>query len=158
MSYPAKVRGSRGSYPRTGRQRWSDALSAECVTFTTEDWDSGSLAFTLTTGSNVTGPTASSDRHALFPACYCPVGLSAAGKLVAQAPPSSASRLHRGCNDAPHGAHATSQFPSIALKHDQRPLQDATIQGVLLGHSIVLQHRLESIPRGITCQSLHLST
>jgi hypothetical protein len=41
----------------------------------------------------------------LTPACYCPVGLSASGKLVTQTRPSSASRLNRGCDDAPHGAH-----------------------------------------------------
>lgn len=52
----------------------------------------------------------------LVPACSGPVDLSVAGKLVAQAPPSSASRLRRGCNDAPHGAHRTCDFHHIRLK------------------------------------------
>jgi hypothetical protein len=85
-------------------------------TFTPGDWGSGSLAFTLSAGSNVTGRTASSDRRAFLPACYCPVGLSTAGKLVAQTPPSSVSRLHRGCDDAPHGAHRACHFHGTRLK------------------------------------------
>ncbi len=80
------------------------------LTFTPEDWDSGSLAFALSAGSNATCRTASCDSRAFLPACSCPVGLSAAGKLVAQAPPSSASRLHRGCDDAPHGAHRACEL------------------------------------------------
>jgi hypothetical protein len=102
---PCEGAWAHSSCPRTGRHRWSDAASGGCVTFTTEDWDSGSLAFTITTGSSVTSPPASSGCHTFIPACYCSVSLSAAGKLVAQAPPSSVSRLYRGCNDAPHGAH-----------------------------------------------------
>src|SRR5262249_24479211 len=43
------------------------------------------------------------------------VGLSTAGKLVAQTPPSSASRLSRGCADAPHGAHRACEFPRTRL-------------------------------------------
>jgi hypothetical protein len=85
------------------------------LTFTPEDWDSGSLAFALSAGSNATCRTASCDSRAFLPACSCPVGLSAAGKLVAQAPPSSASRLHRGCDDAPHGAHRTCDLHHIRL-------------------------------------------
>jgi hypothetical protein len=75
------------------------------LTFTTWDWGSSSLAFTLSAGSNAAYRTASSGSRALLPACSGPVGLSAAGKLVAQAPPSSASWLRQGCDDAPHGAH-----------------------------------------------------
>ncbi len=84
-------------------------------TFTPGDWVSGSLAFTMMAGFNATGPTASLDRHVVVPACYCPVGLSASGKLVTQAPPSSTSRLHRVCNDAPHGAHPACSFQSTRL-------------------------------------------
>jgi hypothetical protein len=77
------------------------------VTFTPGDWDSSSLAFTVSAGSNATCRTAPSGSRAVLPACSCPVGLSASGKLVAQTLPSSVSRLHRGCDDAPHGAHRT---------------------------------------------------
>jgi hypothetical protein len=77
------------------------------LTFTTGDWDSGSLAFTMSAGSNATCRTAPSGSRAFLPACSGPVGLSTAGKLVAQTPPSSVSRLNRGCADAPHGAHRT---------------------------------------------------
>lgn len=73
--------------------------------FTTGDWDSGSVAFTVSVGSNATGSTASWNSRALLPACSCPFSLSASGQLVAQTPPSSVSRLNRGCDDAPHGAH-----------------------------------------------------
>jgi len=75
------------------------------VTFTPGDWDSSRLAFTLSAGSNATCRTAPSGSRAVLPAGACPVGLSAAGQLVAHTPPSSVSRLHRGCDDAPHGAH-----------------------------------------------------
>ena len=75
------------------------------LTFTTGDWGSSSLAFTMSAGSNPTCRTAPSGSHAFLPACSGPVGLSTAGKLVAQTPPSSVSRLNRGCADAPHGAH-----------------------------------------------------
>src|SRR3954451_10547179 len=74
-------------------------------TFTTGDWGLSSLAFTVSTGSNATCRTASSDSRAFLPACSGPVGLSTAGKLVPHTPPSSVSRLRRGCADAPHGAH-----------------------------------------------------
>jgi hypothetical protein len=84
-------------------------------TFTTGDWGSSSLAFTISAGSNAACRTASSDSRAFLPACSGPVGLSAAGKLVAQAPPSSASWLRQGCDDAPHGAHRTSTFRWIRL-------------------------------------------
>ena len=77
------------------------------LTFTTGDWGSSSLAFAVSAGSNAASRTASSDSRAFLPACSGPVGLSAAGKLVAQAPPSSASWLRQGCDDAPHGAHCT---------------------------------------------------
>ena len=76
-------------------------------TFTTGDWGSSSLAFTVSAGSNAACRTAPSGSRALLPACSGPVGLSTAGKLVAQTPPSSVSRLNRGCADAPHGAHRT---------------------------------------------------
>jgi hypothetical protein len=75
------------------------------LTLTTGDWDSSNQAFTMSAGSNATCGTASSHSCALLPACSCPVDLSIAGKLVAQTPPSSASRLRRGYDDAPHGAH-----------------------------------------------------
>jgi hypothetical protein len=84
-------------------------------TFTTGDWGSSSLAFTISAGSNAACRTASSDSRAFLPACSGPVGLSTAGKLVAQAPPSSASWLRQGCDDAPHGAHRTSTFRWIRL-------------------------------------------
>jgi hypothetical protein len=77
------------------------------LTFTTGDWDSSRLAFTVSAGSNATCRIAPSGRRAVLPACSCPVGLSAAGQLVAHTRPSSVSRLHRGCDDAPHGAHRT---------------------------------------------------
>jgi hypothetical protein len=79
-------------------------------TFTTGDWDSSNQAFTMSAGSNATCPTASSSSGAFLPACSCPVGLSTAGKLVAQTPPSSVSRLSRGYDDAPHGAHRAGAF------------------------------------------------
>ena len=85
------------------------------LTFTTGDWDSGSLAFTMSAGSNATCRTAPSGSHAFLPACSGPVGLSTAGKLVAQTPPSSVSRLNRGCADAPHGAHRACEFPRTRL-------------------------------------------
>jgi hypothetical protein len=81
-------------------------------TFTTGDWGSSSLAFTVSAGSNAACRTASSDSRALLPACSGPVGLSTAGQLVAQAPPSSASWLRQGCDDAPHGAHRACSFPA----------------------------------------------
>jgi hypothetical protein len=84
-------------------------------TFTTGDWDSSNQAFTMSAGSNATCSTASSHSCALLPACSCPVGLSTAGKLVAQTPPSSVSRLNRGYDDAPHGAHRTCHFRGIRL-------------------------------------------
>src|SRR5713226_5246616 len=74
---------------------------------TTGDWDSSNQAFTMSAGSNATCGTASSHSCALLPACSCSVDLSIAGKLVAQTPPSSVSRLNRGCDNAPHGAHRT---------------------------------------------------
>jgi hypothetical protein len=87
------------------------------LTFTTGDWASSSLAFTVSAGSNATCHSASSGSRAVLPACSGPVGLSAAGKLVAQAPPSSASRLRRGCDDAPHGAHRACELsPHAALQ------------------------------------------
>src|SRR5439155_2161394 len=90
-------------------------------TFTTEDWDSSSLAFTISAGSNATCRTAPSHSRAFLPACYCPVGLSTAGQLVAQTPPSSASRLDRGCDDAPHGAHRACDVNRIRLKQTTIP-------------------------------------
>jgi hypothetical protein len=86
-------------------------------TLTTGDWDSSNQAFTMSAGSNATCGTASSHSYALLPACSCPVDLSIAGKLVAQTPPSSVSRLHRGYDDAPHGAHCagTSQLTQLPL-------------------------------------------
>src|SRR5207244_12965066 len=75
------------------------------LTLTTGDWDSSNQAFTVSAGSNATCGTTSSHSCALLPACSCPVDLSIAGKLVAQTPPSIVSRLHRGYDDAPHGAH-----------------------------------------------------
>ena len=77
------------------------------VTFTTGDWDSSNQAFTMSAGSNATCGTASFHSCALLPACSCPVDLSIAGKLLAQTSPSSVSRLSRGYDDAPHGAHRT---------------------------------------------------
>ncbi len=77
----------------------------QVFTLTTGDWDSSNQAFTMSAGSNTTCGTASSHSCALLPACSCPVDLSIAGKLVAQTPPSSVSRLSRGYDDAPHGAH-----------------------------------------------------
>ena len=84
-------------------------------TFTPGDWGSSSLAFTVSAGSNAACRTASSDSRAFLPACSGPVGLSTAGKLVAQAPPSSASWLRQGCDDAPHGAHRACEFPRTRL-------------------------------------------
>ena len=87
----------------------------QVFTLTTGDWDSSNQAFTMSAGSNATCRTASSSSYALLPACSCPVGLSTAGKLVAQTPPSSVSRLSRGYDDAPHGAHRTCDFHRIRL-------------------------------------------
>src|SRR5712692_10455075 len=84
-------------------------------TRTTGDRDSSNQAFTMSAGSNATCGTASSHSCALLPACSGPVDLSVAGKLVAQTPPSSVSRLSRGCDDAPHGAHRACEFPRTRL-------------------------------------------
>src|SRR6476660_6409830 len=82
-------------------------LFRRVLTLTTGDWDSSNAAFTMSAGSNATCSTASSNTCALLPACSCSVDLSIAGELVAQTPPSSVSRLSRGYDDAPHGAHRT---------------------------------------------------
>jgi len=116
MSIPAKVHRLHGSRQCTGWRRLSARFFRRVRTFTTGDWDSSNQAFTMSAGSNTTCSTASSRSCALLPACSCPVDLSIAGKLVAQTPPSSVSRLHRGYDDAPHGAHRTCELaPHPAL-------------------------------------------
>ena len=98
-------------------------------TLTTGDWDSSNQAFTMSAGSNATCGTASSHSCALLPACSCPVDLSIAGKLVAQTPPSSVSRLNRGYDDAPHGAHRTCDFRRIRLSSVLRSVETFALRG-----------------------------
>jgi hypothetical protein len=76
---------------------------------------SGSLAFTISVGSNAACRAAPSGSRAFVPACYCSVDLSAAGELVAQGPPSSPSWLRQGCAGAPHGAHRACTFRRTRL-------------------------------------------
>ena len=90
----------------------SDAPSAECSLSPLGIGIQAIQAFTMSAGSNATCPTASSASGAFLPTCSCPVDLSIAGKLVAQTPPSSVSRLSRGYDDAPHGAHGACGFPA----------------------------------------------
>ncbi len=134
---PAKVHRPHGSWRCTGQRRLSERFFRRVRTFTTGDWDSSNQAFTMSAGSNVTCPTASSGSCALLPACSCPIGLSTAGKLVAQTPPSSVSRLRRGYDDAPHGAHCPCEFPRKQLKPLERPLQDAVSPRASLGYAHV---------------------
>src|SRR5713101_641343 len=63
-------------------------------------WELGFKQFSLhhVGRANATCRTASSSSCALLPACYCSVGLSTVGKLVAQTHSSSISRLNRGCD------------------------------------------------------------
>ena len=85
-----------------------------CIS-TTGDWGSSSLAFAISVGSNAACHAAPSGSRAFIPACCCPFGLSAAGELVAQGPPSSPSWLRQGCAGAPHGAHGACTFPRTPL-------------------------------------------
>jgi hypothetical protein len=89
----------------------------------------------MSAGSNTAWHSAPSASRAVLPACSGPVGLSAAGKLVAQAPPSSASQLRRGCDDAPHGAHRTGTFQRIRLSSRRVQARSAVrISRPLLAH------------------------
>lgn len=104
-----------GSCRRTGTAAVIRRSFRRARTFTPGDWGSSSVAFTLSAGSNATCRTAPSSSRAFLPACSGPGGLSTAGKLVAQTPPSSVSRLNRGCDDAPHGAPRTCDAPASGL-------------------------------------------
>jgi hypothetical protein len=118
------------------------------LTLTTGDWGSSSLAFTMSAGSNATCRTAPSGRRALLPACSCPVGLSASGKLVAQTLPSSVSRLSRGWDDAPHGAHRTGYFRIIRLSsHSCRQVLARLAARMHVDMTGPTEHRRLSMPR-----------